>query len=185
MNLFLLLDDQQTQQIINQVTQTISKDKIKQDQLIYFNDGLHSKYDMFSSFDTTYPFSYTMMFNQYVVLTIPAREYGFQALKATNEKDERYVLSSSSCQEAKRRGTNIQLRPDWDNVRRLFMYELCLRQVMQHQEMLKLLLSTGHAELIDSGIEHRDHFWADYQDGENWHGKIWMMIRDNLRKLSE
>ena len=74
------------------------------------------------------------------------------------------------------------LPDDWEEVKVDVMYQVVLAKFTQHLGLRDLLLATGDAILIEH--TRQDSFWADGGDGtgENWLGKILMVVRDELRQ---
>jgi ribA/ribD-fused uncharacterized protein len=74
------------------------------------------------------------------------------------------------------------LRRDWESVKDEIMFEAVRAKFTQHEELRKILLATGDAEII----EHtgKDSYWGDGGDGggRNMLGKTLMLVRDELRK---
>jgi predicted NAD-dependent protein-ADP-ribosyltransferase YbiA (DUF1768 family) len=84
------------------------------------------------------------------------------------------------------------LLADPDGETDLEMMRLCLRlKIEQHEDLKKLLLATGDKVIVEdcSARPRGDAFywgWANINGqwvGENWLGRLWMDLRDNLRGL--
>lgn len=73
-------------------------------------------------------------------------------------------------------------RADWDDVKVKIMREILSAKVGQHEYVYRKLLATGDRELIENSW--RDNFWGwgENRDGQNMLGKLWMEIRESLRK---
>jgi ribA/ribD-fused uncharacterized protein len=113
-------------------------------------------------------------------------EHRFQAEKAASIEEKAWVLSASTPGEAKRRGRQITLRSDWDEVRIDVMYDLLLWK-FSAPELLEKLLDTGDAELVEANTWN-DTFWGvdqETSEGENWLGITLMRVRDKLRAENE
>ena len=101
-------------------------------------------------------------------------EAAFQAAKCPVRMDEFVLLNPS---EAKKLGRRVQLRSDWENVKSQVMYDICKAKFSQNDELRKMLLSTGDAELIE-GNHWGDRVWGVCDGvGENRLGQILMRIR--------
>ena len=61
--------------------------------------------------------------------------------------------------EAKKRGKNLTLRPDWDKVKISLMYEICMCKFMQNPKLRDALLATGNSLLVE-GNTWGDYFWG-------------------------
>lgn len=116
-------------------------------------------------------------------------ENAFQAQK-TFDNEERFKISKMSPKEAKRycgkRGSLI-LRRDWEAVKYAIMREVVEAKFRQYEELKSLLLSTGHAYLVEGNTWH-DNEWGDCfcskcanKHGQNKLGAILMDIREVLR----
>jgi len=113
-------------------------------------------------------------------------EHAFQAAKATNEEDRAYVASAPTAAEAKKRGRQIKLRPDWDLVNINIMIEILCAKIDQNRDVYDMLIGTGDAILIE-GNTWNDKYWgAVFENGEwvgeNHLGKCWMILRNVLTK---
>lgn len=73
-------------------------------------------------------------------------------------------------------------RHDWDVVKVDIMREILRAKAQQHEYVRRKLLATGDRELIEDSW--RDEFWGwgPNRDGQNMLGKLWMEIREELRK---
>lgn len=110
----------------------------------------------------------------------PTLEHQFQAHKASTVEDAIYVMSSDSPGLAKRRGREILLRPDWDEIKIDIMRDLVWKKFYYSPELTIKLLDTGEAELIE-GNHWNDFFWGVCKGkGLNWLGKILMETRGKL-----
>ena len=84
--------------------------------------------------------------------------------------------------EAKALGRKIELRPDWDSVKDIVMYDVCKLKFTTHTDLKEKLLSTGDAELIE-GNYWGDVYWGVCNGiGKNKLGKTLMRIRSELRE---
>ena len=73
-------------------------------------------------------------------------------------------------------------RPDWEEVRVPIMKEILRAKAAQHEYVRRKLLATGDRELIEDSW--RDGFWGWGEDhkGQNMLGKLWMEVREELRR---
>lgn len=110
----------------------------------------------------------------------PAAEDAFQAAK-TLDPDERFLFTiMPSPQDAKRAGRQIQLRPDWEDIKLDVMYQI-VRSKFENPELKSKLLSTDDVYL-EEGNHHGDRFWGTVNgEGRNELGKILMKVRDEIR----
>lgn len=81
----------------------------------------------------------------------------------------------------KKLGREVQLRSDWESVKLMYMYEICMCKFMQNPTLCKALLATGNCHLVE-GNNWGDYFWGSVNGhGENHLGKILMDIRAKLQ----
>ena|ERR1700733_11597602 len=92
--------------------------------------------------------------------------------------------------QAKKRGTMVTLREDWEIIKIPIMAEIDEVKFTQHKDLTELLLSTDHALLIEGNHWH-DNFWGSCTCGKcesklklNNLGKIHMKTREKLRQRS-
>ena len=123
--------------------------------------------------------------NYYVVpvtyngLTFQSNEAAFQAQKTLNE-GQRRKFTKLAPNKAKAKGCNVLLREDWEEVKRDFMRDF-IHQKFQNENLKKLLLATGDAELIEGNYWH-DYYWGVCNGvGQNWLGKILMEERKQIK----
>ena len=112
-------------------------------------------------------------------ITYRNSEAAFQAQK-TVDPAIRIEFSKLSADEAKIKGRNILLRPDWEDVKVAAMYDVC-RAKFSDKTLRDKLLATNHRELID-GNYRNDRFWGKCGGaGENYLGRILMRVRNDFR----
>lgn len=107
-------------------------------------------------------------------------EHKYQASKTLNPAEVAYVLAARTPAEAKKRGRQVTLRPDWEAVKREVMLDL-LREKFGKPPYRAMLLATGTAHL-EEGNWWGDRYWGTVQGvGANWLGKLLMVVREELR----
>jgi N-glycosidase YbiA len=107
----------------------------------------------------------------------PTVEHAYQAAKTLNEAERRHVRSAPTPAEAKARGGQVTIRPDWNEVKVEVMRGL-LRQKFSDAALRDRLLRTAPRELVE-GNTWGDQFWGVCEGkGENWLGRLLMEIRD-------
>lgn len=105
-------------------------------------------------------------------------EAAFQAAKCPEKMIQFTILNPS---QAKRLGRRVPLRPDWEDVKDKVMYTVCKGKFLQNPYLLKKLMDTGDAELIE-GNTWGDKIWGQVNGvGENRLGKILMNIRTEIQ----
>ncbi len=112
--------------------------------------------------------------------TYPSTEAAYQAAKTMNIDDRRIIRDAPTPGKAKKIGMTVTLRPDWEVVKVAVMTDLVRQKFTNNPELRAKLLATGDQELIE-GNDWSDRFWGVCDGvGENWLGKITMMIRAEL-----
>lgn len=118
---------------------------------------------------------------EYRGLRYGSNEAAFQAQKCLTEEERReFTLLRPS--DSKKRGSSVQLRPDWEEVKAGVMEELVRAKFTQNEELGRLLLATGKSELIE-GNSWNDTFWGvnlKTGEGRNELGKALMKVRAEL-----
>lgn len=110
----------------------------------------------------------------------PSVEHAYQAAKCADLYD-RWKFKTMSAGQAKRMGRKIEIRPDWEHIKRDIMYNLVWLKFNQNPDMAKMLLDTGDA-LLEEGNTWGDKYWGTVDGiGQNHLGMILMHIREELR----
>jgi N-glycosidase YbiA len=111
-------------------------------------------------------------------------EHYFQAQKFAGTEHEEELRLAASPMVVARMGRSRQrpLRRDWEVVKDDIMREALRAKFTQHEDLKKILLETGDAELVEH--TRNDRYWGDGGDGSglNMLGKLLMELRDELRK---
>lgn len=108
----------------------------------------------------------------------PTVENAYQAAK-TKKDSERIQFLDLTAGQAKRLGSKLILRKDWDRIKVPVMNYL-LRQKFSVPYLRDLLIQTGDAELIE-GNDWGDTFWGVCNNvGQNHLGKLLMEIRSDI-----
>lgn len=114
----------------------------------------------------------------------PSSEHYFQAQKFAGTGHAEAIRKTRSPMIAARMGRDRKkpLRRDWEAVKDNVMREAVRAKFTQHPELLKLLLATGDALLVEHTTN--DSYWGDGGDGsgKNRLGQILMQVRDELRQ---
>lgn len=110
----------------------------------------------------------------------PSVEHAYVAAKTTDAALRAQVRALKSAGAAKRFGADLELRPNWAEIR-LSVMENLVRQKFSDPEFKRLLDQTGDAELIE-GNDWGDTFWGVCGGvGANRLGRILMQIRAENR----
>lgn len=122
--------------------------------------------------------------------TFPTSEHAYQWSKfAPMTKDARAVyvrdviLSAPSAHDAFKWAETWKTlrRPDWDSVKLGTMEEILRAKVQQHEYVRRKLLETGDRVLIENSWRDDYWGWGPNRDGKNMLGKLWMVIRAEIR----
>lgn len=103
-------------------------------------------------------------------------EHKYQAEKAQWPDERLWVLAANGPGEAKRRGRQVALRPDWEEIKDEVMLRLLRLKFKPGSGEAAYLLSTDNAELIEG------NWWGVCKGvGQNKLGKLLMQVRKELR----
>lgn len=118
---------------------------------------------------------------EYEGLVYPSTEHAFQAAKSLDvEVRKLFTNKDMICRHAREKGNQIELRPDWEDVKLQVMRDVNLYKFTHYPELKEWLLGTTLP--LEEGNNHGDMFWGTVDFvGENHLGKILMQIRDELR----
>ncbi len=124
-------------------------------------------------------------------------EHIFQAMKTVIDTERYWIMDSPSPFEAKKRGRLVTMRPDWNGIRRRVMLELNLAKYNQNPKLAAALVLSAPHTLVEGNywgdaywgavpavLGHTDQLtWKDEETGQvlvgdNWLGRILMMIRE-------
>lgn len=113
----------------------------------------------------------------------PTSEHYFQAQKFEDKAYRLRIQRAKTPMLAAQLGRDRRqkLRRDWEPVKVSVMRTAVLAKFSQHEELRKLLLSTGDAKIVEH--TENDDYWGDGGDGsgKNMLGRILMEIREQLR----
>ncbi len=117
---------------------------------------------------------------EYEGVIYPSSEAAYQAAKSLDPEERKIFLALRPGQ-AKRKGKQLRIRPDWENVKIPIMTTIVRDKFVRNPELGDQLLATENKELIE-GNHWDDDFWGVVDGvGENNLGKILMIIRAELR----
>jgi len=112
----------------------------------------------------------------------PTSEHYFQAQKFNDLSHVTKIRQAESPRKAAELGRlrSVPLRPDWESVKDDVMRTAVRAKFTTHDDLRKLLLSTGDEELIERTTD--DYYWGggDTGEGKNMLGKILMEVRREL-----
>ena len=108
-------------------------------------------------------------------------EHAYQAAKCKNIDDRAKFRESIKASKAKFLGKKVAMRPDWESVKLQIMYEVVKQKFSKYDNLKKLLLDTGEAEIIEGNNWGDTYFGVCNGKGMNHLGKILMRVRKELK----
>lgn len=115
----------------------------------------------------------------------PSVEHAYQAAKCANKADALAIRNAPSAGMAKRLGSKVVLREDWEHIKLEVMADLLWQKFVLDSALRARLLATGDRELIE-GNTWGDTFWGKCgQTGHNHLGRLIMRLRDIARYLAD
>jgi len=106
-------------------------------------------------------------------------EAAFQSAKV-KDLDRRKQFCNLDPSTAKKKGRNVLLRNDWEDVKDEVMYQCVKDKFTRNQDLKQKLIDTGNEELIE-GNTWNDTYWGVCRGrGKNMLGKILMRVRDEI-----
>lgn len=107
-------------------------------------------------------------------------EAAYQSQKTT-DPDTMDMFCGLNAEVAKRLGSRVSLRPDWDVVKKNVMWEVLQAKFDQNPHLRDLLLQTGE-EHLEEGNHWGDRYWGTVDGvGENILGEMLMHLRSILK----
>lgn len=112
-------------------------------------------------------------------------EHAYQASKTLDLDERDRIRQASTAGAAKHLGKTVTLRPDWESIKLLVMYNL-VEQKFSADPLKSKLIETGDAELIEGNYWH-DNYWGSCEclkckpvTKQNLLGITLMEVRDEL-----
>lgn len=106
-------------------------------------------------------------------------ESAFHSFKDISRQHEFSILDPSA---AKRKGRQVNLRSDWEDVKDDIMYQVVKAKFTQNEDLKLKLINTGD-EYLEEGNTWGDTYWGVCRGkGNNMLGKILMRVRDEIIK---
>jgi len=113
----------------------------------------------------------------------PALVSGFSSHPQKNAVQREIVNARSAHDSQKIAQQNRNLwRSDWDSAKVEVMRQILRLKVAQHPYVMKKLMETGDREIIEDSWRDDYWGWGVKKDGLNKLGKLWMEIREEIRK---
>lgn len=111
----------------------------------------------------------------------PTVEHAYQAAKTRRPEWREKIRQCATPGQAKRMGSKVPIRPEWDAVKVAVMKDL-LEQKFSRLDLYHSLLATGYEELVEQNT-WGDRFWGVCNGtGQNRLGLLLMEIRTQSRK---
>ena len=110
-------------------------------------------------------------------------EAAYMALKCYDEIDMNLFVGDVSPSQAKKWGTKVTLRPDWEHYRLIAMMQVLTAKFTQNQYLYDLLVHTGDMYLEETN-NWNDTFWGvdiNSNQGYNMLGKCLMAVREVIK----
>lgn len=159
-----------------QIAESVKKNKGDEMSMILFYSHTKGDYKEFSNF---YPSEIEIDRKTY-----PTVEHYFQACKAIKEADHEKVRMAESPYEAKKLGNDIDIRPDWEEVKYGVMIKGLYAKFTGHIVLKVLLLTTGDLTIHEHTENDKEWGWFDGKGGDKL-GKALMEVREQiLKKIS-
>jgi len=115
----------------------------------------------------------------------PTSEHAYQAMKTKDLKERKWVRDSKTPYIAKRRGRDVTLVDNWDNIKVHVMQDIVMTKFSQHEGIALDLASTCGIKLIEGNTWH-DNFFGTCKcsrcgdKGQNHLGRILMITRSYI-----
>lgn len=110
-------------------------------------------------------------------------EHAYQAAKCVHQQDALDIRAAASAGMAKRLGSKVAIRPDWETVKLEVMADLLWQKFVMNVELRARLLATGERELIE-GNNWSDFYWGVCRgQGKNHLGNLLMRLRAVARYI--
>ena len=112
----------------------------------------------------------------------PTAEHAFQGMKTVDRVERARICRAPTPGKAKRMGGDVELRPDWEQIKLEIMRSVLRAKFMQDAGLMRSLLDTGGAELVE-GNHWNDTFWGVCRGrGSNHLGKLLMELRAEVKE---
>ncbi len=110
-------------------------------------------------------------------------EHAYHTEKFDDEKLKEEIRQTRSAHDSQKLANlnKDKYRPDWNDIKVSVMKEILREKVNQHPYVKKKLLESEDRLLVEDSW--RDDFWGwgPNKDGENYLGKLWMEIREEIK----
>lgn len=142
--------------------------------------GFTNKYDFLSNF-------YACQIN-YDGHWYATAEHAYQAAKAINDTDKAFIAMAATPGEAKRRGRQVEIRPDWEEIKDKIMYKIVTEKFKNFDMRQRMIaaINEGYSGFCEDNWWH-DNYWGNCQcekcrniEGQNHLGKILMQVAHEI-----
>lgn len=108
-------------------------------------------------------------------------ESAYQAMKCVKPEDFTAIWQAKTPREARDLGQTVSLVPGWNELKYDVMYDCVLAKFTQNHDLLRQLLATDDAILVENSPT--DYYWGCGADGSgsNNLGRILMDVREKLK----
>lgn len=115
----------------------------------------------------------------------PTAEHAYQAQKTLDPAKRRLISMLSRPGDAKMAGRQLEIRPDWNDVRVEVMRRIVFLKFANNPEVAALLAATADERLVEVN-DWGDRFWGQCPEGvgQNWLGEILMEVRAHMRTFA-
>lgn len=96
---------------------------------------------------------------KYHGMIYPSSEHLYQALKTLDLTDRTWIKNAETAGQAKKRGKEVTLREDWDDIKDDVMRDILKLKFEQNPELAQKLIDTGDQELVEG------NWWGDVEWG--------------------
>lgn len=143
---------------------------------------------MITEFDGKYAFLSNFYHSPFIFdgIEYPTNEHFFQAMKTLDQEERKQIAAAPTPGKAKRMGRHVQLRKDWEQVKKNVMRLGVGLKFKAHPNLAEKLIGTGDKYLIEGNSWH-DNIWGScFCDkcaavpGRNLLGQILMEERERL-----
>lgn len=112
----------------------------------------------------------------------PTSEHYYQSRKFIESDDQLLIKNLEDPIDAWRmtRKMHEKVRPDWDNLKEVFMKKVLLAKALQHKIVWETLRSTENLMIVEEAAD--DPYWGTGEDGngKNRLGVLWMEVREMM-----
>lgn len=142
--------------------------------------GFNNKYEFLSNF-------YACQ-TQYEGRWYPTSEHAYQAAKTLDDDLRVFIAMAPTPGEAKKRGQEVPLRENWEEIKDQVMYEIVQEKFRNPYLKNKLIktINEGYDGFCEDNWWH-DNYWGDCQcdkcrniEGQNKLGKILMQVANEI-----